>query len=294
MKILITGCGMLGYDIFKSFNEEELYALDIAEPSFNIENLNFQICDITDFDKTYRLITKINPEIVIHTAAWTDVDGAEKNISEAYRLNILGTRNIALSCQRFDAAMVYISSDYIFDGEKKEPYIEFDKANPISVYGKSKYYGEVVVQQLLNKYYIIRSSWLFGKYGKNFVKTILNLSETKKQIEVVNDQVGCPTYTNDLSSAIQKLVINKDSMSTGLYGIYHITNSESCSWYDFAKQIIKVSKKKCEILPVNSEKIKRPAIRPKNSVLNNFIWELNGFEPLRNWKESLSEYLGEI
>jgi len=285
---------MLGYDIFKSFNEEELYALDIAEPSFNIENLNFQICDITDFDKTYRLITKINPEIVIHTAAWTDVDGAEKNISEAYRLNILGTRNIALSCQRFDAAMVYISSDYIFDGEKKEPYIEFDKANPISVYGKSKYYGEVVVQQLLNKYYIIRSSWLFGKYGKNFVKTILNLSETKKQIEVVNDQVGCPTYTNDLSSAIQKLVINKDSMSTGLYGIYHITNSESCSWYDFAKQIIKVSKKKCEILPVNSEKIKRPAIRPKNSVLNNFIWELNGFEPLRNWKESLSEYLGEI
>ncbi|HAM37793.1 MAG TPA: dTDP-4-dehydrorhamnose reductase [Elusimicrobia bacterium] len=294
MKILITGCGMLGYDIFKSFNEEELYALDIAEPSFNIENLNFQICDITDFDKTYRLITKINPEIVIHTAAWTDVDGAEKNISEAYRLNILGTRNIALSCQRFDAAMVYISSDYIFDGEKKEPYIEFDKANPISVYGKSKYYGEVVVQQLLNKYYIIRSSWLFGKYGKNFVKTILNLSETKKQIEVVNDQVGCPTYTNDLSSAIQKLVINKDSMSTGLYGIYHITNSESCSWYDFAKQIIKVSKKKCEILPLDSEKIKRPAIRPKNSVLNNFIWELNGFEPLRNWKESLSEYLGEI
>jgi len=285
---------MLGYDIFKSFNEEELYALDIAEPSFNIENLNFQICDITDFDKTYRLITKINPEIVIHTAAWTDVDGAEKNISEAYRLNILGTRNIALSCQRFDAAMVYISSDYIFDGEKKEPYIEFDKANPISVYGKSKYYGEVVVQQLLNKYYIIRSSWLFGKYGKNFVKTILNLSETKKQIEVVNDQVGCPTYTNDLSSAIQKLVINKDSMSTGLYGIYHITNSESCSWYDFAKQIIKVSKKKCEILPLDSEKIKRPAIRPKNSVLNNFIWELNGFEPLRNWKESLSEYLGEI
>jgi len=285
---------MLGYDIFKSFNEEELYALDIAEPSFNIENLNFQICDITDFDKTYRLITKINPEIVIHTAAWTDVDGAEKNISEAYRLNVLGTRNIALSCQRFDAAMVYISSDYIFDGEKKEPYIEFDKANPISVYGKSKYYGEVVVQQLLNKYYIIRSSWLFGKYGKNFVKTILNLSETKKQIEVVNDQVGCPTYTNDLSSAIQKLVINKDSMSTGLYGIYHITNSESCSWYDFAKQIIKVSKKKCEILPLDSEKIKRPAIRPKNSVLNNFIWELNGFEPLRNWKESLSEYLGEI
>ena len=285
---------MLGYDIFKSFNEEELYALDIAEASFNIENLNFQICDITDFDKTYRLITKINPEIVIRTAAWTDVDGAEKNISEAYRLNILGTRNIALSCQRFDAAMVYISSDYIFDGEKKEPYIEFDKANPISVYGKSKYYGEVVVQQLLNKYYIIRSSWLFGKYGKNFVKTILNLSETKKQIEVVNDQVGCPTYTNDLSSAIQKLVINKDSMSTGLYGIYHITNSESCSWYDFAKQIIKVSKKKCEILPLDSEKIKRPAIRPKNSVLNNFIWELNGFEPLRNWKESLSEYLGEI
>ena len=181
MKILITGCGMLGYDLCKSLSEEELYVLDIIEPNLNAQNVSFQLCDITDFEKTYKTITRINPEIVIHTAAWTDVDGAEKNPKEAYRLNVLGTRNVALSCQRFDSAMVYISTDYVFDGEKKEPYVEFDKTNPLSVYGKSKYYGEIEVQQLLDKYFIIRSSWLYGKNGKNFVKTILSLAETKKQ-----------------------------------------------------------------------------------------------------------------
>ena len=162
MKILITGCGMLGYDLCRVLENEELFCLDIAEPHFPLPTSHFQPCDITDFEKTYQTITKINPEIVIHTAAWTDVDGAEKNQKEAYRLNVLGTRNIALACQRFDAAVVYISSDYVFDGEKKEPYTEFDKPNPLSIYGKSKYYGEVMVRQLLNKFFIVRSSWLSG------------------------------------------------------------------------------------------------------------------------------------
>ncbi|MDO8733620.1 MAG: dTDP-4-dehydrorhamnose reductase [Elusimicrobiota bacterium] len=285
MKILITGCGMLGYDLCRVLENEELFCLDINEPTFQVPN--FQICDITDFEKTYKTITKINPEIVIHTAAWTDVDGAEKNPGDAYRLNVIGTRNVALSCQRFDASMIYISSDYIFDGEKKEPYIEFDKANPLSVYGKSKYYGEIIVQQLVNKFFIVRSSWLYGVNGKNFVKTILNLAKEKKELKIVNDQVGCPTYTKDLASAIKVL------LSTGLYGIYHVTNSESCSWYDFAKQIIKLSGSSCEVLPTTSEKLNRPAIRPKNSVLKNFMWELNGFKPLENWRQALKNYLEE-
>ncbi len=283
MKILITGCGMLGYDLCRVLENEELFCLDIKEPTFQVPN--FQICDITDFEKTYKTITKINPEIVIHTAAWTDVDGAEKNQENAYRLNVIGTRNVALSCQRFDSSMIYISSDYVFDGEKKEPYIEFDKANPLSVYGKSKYYGEIIVQQLVNKFFIVRSSWLYGVNGKNFVKTILNLAKEKKELKIVNDQVGCPTHTKDLAAAIKVL------LSTGLYGIYHITNSDTCSWYDFAKQIIKLSGSSCKVLPMTAEKLNRPAKRPKNSVLKNFMWELNGFKPLRNWKEALLDYL---
>jgi dTDP-4-dehydrorhamnose reductase len=286
MKILITGCGMLGYDLCRVLENEELFCLDINEPTFQAPN--FQICDITNFEKTYRTITKINPEIVIHTAAWTDVDGAEKNQENAYRLNIIGTRNVALSCQRFDASMIYISSDYVFDGEKKEPYIEFDKANPVSVYGKSKYYGEIIVQQLVNKFFIVRSSWLYGVNGKNFVKTILNLAKEKKELKIVNDQVGCPTHTKDFASAIKAL------FSTGLYGIYHITNSDTCSWYDFAKQIIKSLGSSCKVLPTTSEKLNRPAKRPKNSVLKNFMWELNGFKPLENWRQALKNYLEEI
>jgi len=288
MKILITGCGMLGYDLCKVLDEHELHGVDISAPNFQLANFNFHLCDITDFEKTYKTITKINPEIVIHTAAWTDVDGAEKKQEDAYRLNVIGTRNVALSCQRFDASMVYISSDYVFDGEKKEPYIEFDKTNPLSVYGKSKYCGELIVQQLLNKFFIVRSSWLFGKNGKNFVKTIINLAKEKKELKIVNDQSGCPTYTRDLASAIKVL------LPTGLYGIYHVTNSESCSWYDFAKQIIKLSGSSCNILPTTSEKFNRPAPRPKNSVLKNFIWELSGFKPLENWRQALENYLGEI
>ncbi|HAX61803.1 MAG TPA: dTDP-4-dehydrorhamnose reductase [Elusimicrobia bacterium] len=292
MKILITGCGMLGYDLCRVLENEELFCLDINEPTFQAPN--FQICDITDFEKTYKIITKINPEIVIHTAAWTDVDGAEKNPVDAYRLNVIGTRNVALSCQRFDASMIYISSDYVFDGEKKEPYIEFDKANPLSVYGKSKYYGEIIVQQLLDKFFIVRSSWLFGKKGKNFVKTILEKTKTEKELKIVNDQFGCPTYTKDLAEAIKNLLTTYYLRLTGLFGIYHVTNSESCSWYEFAKQIVKLSGSSCEVLPTTSEKLKRPAKRPKNSVLKNFMWELNGFKPLENWRQALKNYLEEI
>ncbi len=291
MKILITGCGMLGYDLCKVLESEELFCLDINEPTFQAPN--FQLCDITDFEKTYKTITKINPEIVIHTAACTNVDDAEKNPVDAYRLNVIGTRNIALACQRFDASMVYISSDYVFDGEKKEAYIEFDKAEPLSVYGKSKYYGELIVQQLLNKFFIVRSSWLYGKNGKNFVKTILNLAKEKKELKIVNDQVGCPTYTKDLAEAIKLLATRYSLLAISPYGTYHVTNSGSCSWYDFAKEIVKLSGSSCKILPTTSEKLNRSAIRPQNSVLKNFMWELNGFKPLENWRQALKNYLEE-
>ncbi|MEW6556230.1 MAG: dTDP-4-dehydrorhamnose reductase [Elusimicrobiota bacterium] len=295
MKIVITGCGMLGYDLCKVLENEEVFCLDIIEPNFQFPISNFQFCDISDFEKTYKTITKINPEIVIHTAAWTDVDGAEKKPADCYRINVLGTRNVALACQRFDTAMVYISTDYVFDGEKKEPYIEFDKPNPLSVYGKSKYFGEVIVQQLLNKFFIVRSSWLYGKNGKNFVKTVLEKTKTEKELKIVNDQFGCPTYTKDLAEAIKVLLSTLNSqLSTGLYGIYHITNSGSCSWYEFAETILRITNCRLRITPTTTEELNRPAKRPKNSVLKNFVWELNGFESLRNWKDALKDYLKEL
>ncbi|MBN1385126.1 MAG: dTDP-4-dehydrorhamnose reductase [Elusimicrobia bacterium] len=322
MKILITGCsGMLGYDLCRTLSEHELHGVDIKDSSLFSSLSSLSCLDITDSEKTYKTITKINPEIVIHTAAWTDVDGAETNQGDAYRLNAIGTKNIALACQRFDTSMIYISTDYVFDGEKKEPYVEFDKTNPQSIYGKSKYFGESIVQQLLNRFFIIRTSWLYGKNGKNFVKTILNLAKEKEELKIVNDQFGSPTYTKDLAEAIRTLLTAYCSLSTGLYGIYHITNSGSCSWYEFAKEIVKQSKVQgprpegapaplslkrgerlaqpnwaanCKVIPVTTEEFKRPAKRPKNSVLENLTWKISGFKLLRNWDKALADYLEEI
>jgi len=298
MRILITGaCGMLGRDLIEVLSEgHELYLLDV-EPfpvSLSSQFSNLPL-DIADSEKTYREITKINPDIVVHTAAYTDVDGCETNRDLAFRINGLGTRNIALTCQRFDTELLYISTDYVFDGEKGEPYAEFDRPNPQSIYAKSKYWGELYINSLSNRFYIIRSSWLFGKNGKNFVTTILNLAKEKKEIEVVNDQIGSPTYTKDLARAIAQLIgaEREDSSNrANLYGIWHITNSGQCSWYEFAREILQGSG--VLVKPISSEKLNRPAKRPKFSVLDNYVWRLQGWEPLRHWKEALKDYLKEI
>lgn len=294
MKILITGCsGMLGYDLCRVLEKEELYCIDLVEPNFTLSNYRFQLCNITDFKETYNTITKINPDIVIHAAAWTDVDGAQSNNGKAYLINALGTRNIAIACQRFDAAMLYISTDYVFDGIKKEPYEEYDDVNPLSVYGKSKYCGELIVRQMLNRFFIVRSSWLFGKNGKNFVKTILNLAKEKNEIKVVDDQIGCPTYTKDLAEAIKLLVTCHSSLSAGIYGTYHITNSGFCSWYEYSKYILKLNGSKIGVKPTTTLELNRPAPRPGYSVLKNFMWELSGFKLLRNWQDALKDYMEE-
>ena len=298
MRILITGaCGMLGRDLVEVLAEgQELYLLDVQKfPSSLSSQFSTLTLDITDSAKTYREITRINPDIVIHSAAYTDVDGAETNMDLAFRINALGTRNIALACQRFDTELLYISTDFVFDGEKGEPYLEFDRPNPQSIYGKSKYWGELYIDSLLNRFYIVRSSWLFGKNGKNFVSTILNLAKQKKEIEVVNDQIGSPTYTKDLAQAIAQLIgrEGKDSITrASLYGICHITNSGQCSWYEFAGEILQDS----DVLlkPITSEELNRPAKRPKFSVLENSVRKLQGWKSLRHWKEALKDYLKEI
>ena len=298
MRILITGaCGMLGRDLVEILSVgHELYLLDVKPFPVPLSSQFSTITlDITDSEKTYKELTKINPDIVLHTAAYTDVDGSETNRDLAFRVNALGTRNIALACQKFDTELLYISTDFVFDGEKNEPYLEFDVPNPKSIYAKSKYWGELYIKSLLNRFYIVRSSWLFGKNGKNFVTTILNLAKEKKEIEVVNDQTGSPTYTKDLARAIVQLIgAEHEDSTTGadLYGIWHITNSGQCSWYEFAREILRGSG--VLVKPITSEKLNRPARRPKFSVLDNYVWRLQGWEPLRHWKEALKDYLKEI
>jgi len=298
MRILITGtCGMLGRDIVEVLSVgHELYLLDVEPfPPFLSSQFSTITVDITESEKTYEEVTKINPDIVIHAAAYTDVDGCETNRDLAFRINALGTRNIALACQRFDTELFYISTDYVFDGEKGKPYVEFDKPNPQSIYAKSKYWGELYIKFLLNRFYIVRSSWLFGKNGKNFVTTILNLAKQKKEIEVVNDQTGSPTYTKDLARAIAQLIgagRQDSSNRASLYGIWHITNSGQCSWYEFAREILQGSG--VLVKPISSDDLNRPAKRPKFSVLDNYVWRLQGWGPLRHWKEALKDYLKEI
>ena len=274
MKIMIIGSeGMLGHDLVDVLSEHELSITTI------------ETLDITDIDNTVRTVKENNPDILVHSAAFTDVDGSESNPNLAYKVNALGTRNVAVSCQKADCAMVYISTDYVFDGTSKSPYFEYDQCNPLGVYGKTKYAGEVYIRDILNKFYIMRTSWLYGYHGPNFVNTMLNLSKTTDNISVVNDQIGSPTYTVDLANAIA-LIIKKPS-----YGIYHITNSDFCSWYDFAKEIFKQSNIEVNLKPVTTEEYPRPAPRPKFSVLENYNWKMEGYPKIRSYKEALTDYL---
>jgi len=274
MKIMIIGSeGMLGHDLVDVLSEHEL-------STTTIETL-----DITDIDNTIRTVKKNNPDILVHAAAFTDVDGSESNPDLAYKVNALGTRNVAVACQKADCAMVYICTDYVFDGTSNSTYYEYDQSKPLGVYGKTKYAGEVYIRDILNKFYIIRTSWLYGYHGPNFVNTMLNLAKTTDNISVVNDQIGSPTYTVDLANAIA-LLIKKPS-----YGIYHITNSDYCSWYDFAKEIFKQSNVEVNLKPVTTEEYPRPASRPKFSVLENYNWKMEGYPKIRSYKEALTDYL---
>ncbi len=296
MRIVITGAmGMLGNDLINVLQDKhELYGIDIRQLTQDLGLNSYNLVDIIDAQEIYRVITKINPDLVIHAAAYTDVDGCESNKETAYTVNSLGTRNIALACQKFDTALMYISTDFVFDGESAIAYKEFDRPNPQSIYAKSKYWGEVFTQQLLSKFYIIRTSWLFGKNGKNFVSTIFNLAESRKELRVVDDQVGSPTYTKDLAGAIAHLILPSDGpvSVSQLYGIWHITNSGSCSWYEFAKKIVEPLG--VNVKAITSQELKRLAKRPQFSVLDNYTWKLHKYKPLRSWQDALKAYSEEV
>ncbi len=275
MKILITGSnGMLGHDLQEVLKDKHELILTTSKT-----------LDITDKNTAIEVIKENNPDIVINSAAYTDVDGCEENQDLAFAVNGEGVRNLALACKEIDCPLVHVSTDYVFDGTARDPIAEDGEIGPISVYGKSKLKGEEAILEILDKYFIVRTAWLYGINGKNFPKTMLELAENHDEITVVYDEVGTPTYTPDLAYGISQLV------ETDLYGIYHLTNSGSCSWCEFAKYIFEIAGRDVKVIPVTASEFARPAPRPSYSVLNNKNWVENGFEPLRSYKEAIKDYV---
>ena len=281
MKILITGGrGQLGRDleeVLLKTGKHELTCPGRGE------------LDVTKLDEVQQLILNNRPEVIIHAAANTNVDQCELDEDSAYLVNALGTRNVAVAAAKVGAKLVYVSTDYVFNGRAGRPYTEFDLPDPINVYGKSKLAGEQYVVSLSNKYFIVRTSWLYGRYGKNFVKTMLNLAKEKSEVSVVNDQVGTPTYTKDLARFLAELI------QTELYGIYHASNSGFCSWFDFARAIFKTAGlEQVKVRPISTPELNRPAPRPAFSVLDNYCLRLQGLAALQSWEEALQEFLLEV
>ena len=275
MKILITGSnGMLGHDLEEILKSKHELVLTTSKT-----------LDITDKEHTMDFICETKPDIVINSAAYTDVDGCEENQDIAYAVNGEGVRNLALACKEVDCPLVHISTDYVFNGKNDRPWVEDDEIGPISIYGKSKRKGEEAILEILDKYFIVRTAWLYGINGKNFPKTMLELAKNHSEITVVYDEVGTPTYTPDLAYGISQLI------ESDLYGIYHLTNSGSCSWCEFARYIFEVADMDVKVIPVTASEFARPAPRPSYSVLENRNWVKNGFKPLRSYKEAIKEYV---
>ena len=302
MKVLVTGvAGQLGHDVMNELHKRgyEGVGSDIA-PKYSgaddgtaVTKMDYVQMDITNSEEVTETIKKVNPDVVVHCAAWTAVDLAEEseNKEKVMAINVGGTENIAKVCKELDCKMVYISTDYVFDGYGTRPWEEDCKDYaPLNVYGESKLMGEKVVSLNLEKYFIVRIAWVFGVNGNNFIKTMLNVGKKFDTLKVVNDQIGTPTYTYDLS----RLLV--DMIETDKYGYYHATNEGGyISWYDFACEIFKQAGYKTKVNPVTTEEYGvSKARRPFNSRLNKTKLVDNGFTPLPDWKDALSRYLKEI
>lgn len=276
MKVLVTGsAGMLAKDIITCFSQRGHETIAPPEDEF----------DITDLVTIRSVVNRCKPELMINCAAYTKVDEAEKEEPQALLVNGFAVQNVCLVCQESDIPLVHFSTDYIFDGAKESPYTIYDEPNPVSAYGRSKLLGEKYVLWLLSKFYLIRTSWLYGHSGRNFIETMLELGGREKQVSVVTDQKGCPTWTSHLAEAVVGLI------ETERYGIYHITNSEPTTWLEFAREIFRLSGSDTEVLPITSDQFPRPAKRPQNSVLDPFpLHEVLGRE-MPSWREALREYL---
>ena len=278
MKILVAGSkGMLAHDL-----------VPILRESHEVIGVDLEDLDITAREAVRDAVDKSSPDVIINCAAYTQVDKAEEERGKAFLVNAIGTQNLALACQKKGIPLCHISTDYIFDGRKESPYTPFDSPNPLNVYGESKLAGEKYIEWISSRFYIIRTSWLYGRGGNNFVSTILRLAKERPELRVVNDQIGSPTHTPSLSAAIARLI------ETGAFGIYHFTDETGggISWYDFAKEIVRLAGLDTKIAPIPTEEFPRPAERPKYSVLDTSLFPMATGLTCTDWKEALRDYMG--
>jgi dTDP-4-dehydrorhamnose reductase len=279
MKVLVTGAeGQLGYDVVKRFGDMDGVECIGARVGF----------DITDEVATTDYITKIRPDVLVHCAAYTAVDAAERERKKCYKVNVDGTLFVARACKQIGAKMIFISTDYVFDGAGSRARQTDDVPKPINYYGETKYLGELAAQKCLDKLFIVRTSWVFGINGKNFISTMLSIARAKDNVSVVSDQIGSPTYTRDLAELICAMSLSEK------YGVYHATNEGYCSWYDLAAFVFKKTRTKIKLTPILSASYKTEAKRPLNSRLSKNSLKKNGFRPLPGWRTAVSEYLEEI
>jgi dTDP-4-dehydrorhamnose reductase len=279
MKILVTGYnGQLGFDVVR---EGLKYGLDMVAATR-------QELDITQEQAVLGYVRQINPDAIVHCAAYTAVDKAEDEQQTCWNVNVEGTKYLAIAAKEVKAKLMYISTDYVFDGKGTTPFTETDSPDPVGYYGLSKFKGEEMVQSILDEWFIIRISWVFGINGNNFIKTMLRLSETRDSLSVVSDQIGSPTYTLDLA----KLII--EMIQTEQYGIYHASNEGFCSWADFAEEIFKQADKSVSVTGITTEEYPTRAVRPKNSRMSKQKLADHGFKPLPAWQDALVRYLSEI
>ncbi|MEK3887714.1 dTDP-4-dehydrorhamnose reductase [Bacillus sp. FSL K6-3431] len=277
IKVLITGAtGQLGMELMELLQNERKY---------EYFGMGKKSLDVTNFVSVKQVVNDIKPGVILHLAAYTHVDASEQNPDQAYLINAYGTRNVAVAAQEINAKLIYVSTDYVFNGTTHSAYHELDTISPVSIYGKSKAAGEDFVRNLHLRHFIVRTSWLYGKHGTNFVKKILNVSEEKEEIFVVSDQIGSPTYSLDLCHFLLNL------MNTEKYGTYHFSNSGHCSWYEFAQTIIQFSGMTVKVIANKTDKLAYPAPRPTYSVFEHQAIRLNGFKKPRMWREALKDFM---
>ncbi len=276
MKVLVTGAtGQLGWDVMK----------ELEKRGIDCRGTGSKDLDITDRDAVMQYIEMYRPDAVIHCAAYTAVDKAEDEPEICRKVNVDGTSYIAEACKMVDAKMIYISTDYVFGDDGDKPHEVDDSPRPLNVYGQTKWEGEEAVRRILQKYFIVRISWVFGEHGNNFVKTMLHLGKTRKEISVVADQFGAPTYTADLAPLLCDMIL------TEKYGTYHACNSGCCSWAEFAEEIFKEAKMDVKVISIRSEEYPVKAKRPKNSRLSKMFLRRKKFSGLPSWRTALRTYL---
>ncbi|WP_129727574.1 dTDP-4-dehydrorhamnose reductase [Ectobacillus funiculus] len=279
MKVLVTGyTGQLGYDV----------VCEGTNRGFKMIGVGSKDLDVTNEQDVYHYVKEVNPDAIIHCAAYTAVDKAEDDKQNCWNVNVEGTRHLATAAKEVGAKFIYISTDYVFDGEGEKPFLETDTPNPVGYYGLTKHEGEKVVQVTLDEWFIVRISWVFGINGNNFIKTMLRLSESRNELNVVGDQFGSPTYTFDLAP----LLI--DMIQGDKYGIYHASNEGFCSWAEFAKEIFKQANKDVKVNSITTEEYPTRAVRPKNSRMSKKQLVINGFKPLPKWEDALQHYLNKL